>query len=64
MHDIQGPEEPFQDVSSRSTSCGGIHDADSAVPRVFAYSYKVPRRPFGSARLDSELKVRLVLLLH
>ena len=30
----------------------------TAVPHVFVYSYKVPRRPFGSARLDAELKVR------
>jgi hypothetical protein len=32
----------------------------TAVPLVFVYSYKVPRRPFGSARLDAELKVRTV----
>ena len=32
----------------------------TAVPHVFVYSYKVPRRPFGSARLDAELKVRTV----
>ena len=30
----------------------------AAVPHVYVYSYKVPRRPFGSARLDAELKVR------
>jgi small subunit ribosomal protein S9e len=28
------------------------------VPHVYVCSYKVPRRPFGSARLDAELKVR------
>ncbi|KAA8645722.1 hypothetical protein EYZ11_001264 [Aspergillus tanneri] len=27
------------------------------VPRVYSKTYKVPRRPFESARLDSELKV-------
>ncbi len=31
---------------------------------AFTYSYKVPRRPFGSARLDSELKVHLLSLLY
>jgi len=35
----------------------------TAVPHVFVYSYKVPRRPFGSARLDAELKVRTADLL-
>ncbi|RHZ47993.1 40S ribosomal protein uS4 [Aspergillus thermomutatus] len=27
------------------------------VPRVYSKTYKVPRRPFESARLDSELKI-------
>jgi hypothetical protein len=34
------------------------------VPHAFAYSYKVPRRPFEATRLDAELKVRLVSLLY
>jgi len=29
----------------------------TAVPHVYVCSYKVPRRPFGSARLDAELKL-------
>jgi len=32
------------------------------VPHAYVYSYKVPRRPFGSARLDAELKVRAACL--
>lgn len=31
--------------------------AMAPVPRVYSKTYKVPRRPFESARLDSELKI-------
>ena len=60
LRPLQGTTKPFQDVSFPCNPGlilnGGTHGADRFLCN--SNSYKVPRRPFESARLDAELKVR------